>query len=887
MDLVIVESPAKAKTINKYLGSNYKVIASYGHVRDLPVKDGSVEPDSDFLMHWEVQADKSKRMREIAAEVKLADRLILATDPDREGEAISWHLLEELKKKKAIPSGGVQRVTFTEITKNAVTEAMARPRDLDDDLVDAYLARRALDYLVGFTLSPVLWRKLPGAKSAGRVQSVALRLICVRESEIEQFVSQEYWSIDAMMDSGGSAPFKARLTHLKGKKLGQFDLPDEQQAMAAKVAVEAAHFTIQSVEKKPVGRNPQPPFTTSSLQQEAARKLGFSATETMRIAQQLYEGISIGGETTGLITYMRTDGVQMSNEAIGTIRDLIGKDHGAAYLPDKPRFYASKAKNAQEAHEAIRPTAISRRPTEVARALSSEQRKLYELIWKRTVASQMASARLERTTVDLACEDKRTMLRATGQIVAFPGFLAVYEEDSDDGRDDEESRLLPPLYEGEKARTRNVAADQHFTQPPPRFSEASLVKKLEELGIGRPSTYASTLQTLRDRGYVEMDRKRFVPNDKGRLLSAFLEKFFERYVEYDFTALLEKQLDEVSAGEANWRDVLRAFWGDFLPKTEEIMQLKPSEVTAQLDLYLEPLLFPKKADGSDARVCPSCADGRLSLKGGRYGAFVGCSNYPECRYTRPFGAEEKALEAAADGPTILGQDPESGRDVSVRTGRFGRYVQLGEEAKPPRASIPKDVDPDSLDLELALKLLALPRIVGNHPETGKPITAAIGRYGPYVLHDGTYANLKSTEDVLTIGMNQAVAVIADKLANPGRRGRSAPEPLKVLGAHPESGAEVKVMSGRYGPYVTDGSTNATIPKAIDPAAVTMDEAVSLITERIAKGGGKKKPARKATPKKAPAAKAPAKKPAAKKVAAKKPAGKKAGAKKSGGAASSA
>ena len=868
MDVVIVESPAKAKTINKYLGSGYHVIASYGHVRDLPAKDGSVEPDADFLMHWQVQSDKTKQLRAIADEVKKADRLILATDPDREGEAISWHLLEVLQSKKVIPSGGVERVTFNEITKSAVTAAMAKPRKLDEELINAYLARRALDYLVGFTLSPVLWRKLPGAKSAGRVQSVALRLIVDREAEIERFVAQEYWSVDADMKSARGDMFTARLTHLDGRKLTKFDLGDGTSAMRAKAAVEAAQFTLSALESKPVSRNPAPPFTTSTLQQEAARKLGFSATQTMRVAQQLYEGIAIGGETTGLITYMRTDGVQMSREAIYAVRDAIEDEYGNAYVPDAPRAYATKAKNAQEAHEAIRPTDIRRTPQKIGGRLSVEQLRLYELIWKRTLASQMASARLERTTADLSTADGKTMLRATGQVVTFPGFLALYEEDRDDAGGDDDGKRLPVLTQGEKPTAEKVRADQHFTEPPPRYSEASLVKKLEELGIGRPSTYASILQTLQDRSYVTLEKKRFIPDDKGRLVTAFLEKFFERYVEYDFTAELETQLDEISAGQRDWKAVLKAFWQDFYPKTEEIMGLKPSEVTAALDVYLEPLLFPAREDGSDPRKCPSCSDGRLSLKGGRFGSFVGCSNYPECKFTRPFGAEEATKDAAADGPKDLGTDPETGEMVTLRSGRFGPYVQLGEGDKPARASIPKDVNPDSLDLELALKLLGLPRDIGNHPETGEPIRAGIGRYGPYVQHQRTYASLKTTEEVFTVGMNQAVALIADKEANRGR-GRGGAEPLRTLGAHPETGAELRVMKGRYGPYVTDGKLNATLPKDVTPEDVTLQQAADLLAARSAKSG--KKPAgRKAAATKTGATrKAAPKKPAAKKTAVQK------------------
>lgn len=887
MDVVIVESPAKAKTINKYLGSNYTVLASYGHVRDLPAKDGSVEPDADFRMHWEVYGDKQKQIKAIADEVKKADHLILATDPDREGEAISWHLLEVLSAKRALPKGGVQRVTFNEITKSAVSTAMANPRAIDEEMVNAYLARRALDYLVGFTLSPVLWRKLPGARSAGRVQSVALRLVCEREMEIERFVTREYWSVDGLFASNAGDPFTARLIEWRGAKLDKFSLANEADAQAARAAVEQGRFTIRSVEQKPVTRNPYPPFITSTLQQEAARKLGFTATQTMRIAQQLYEGVSLGGETTGLITYMRTDGVQLSQEAITSARQVIAKEFGNDYVPEKPRFYSSRAKNAQEAHEAIRPTDLTRLPAKIAPYLNSDQARLYELIWKRTLACQMASARLERTTADIASDAGDTVLRATGQVVTFPGFLAVYDESRDDNEDDEGKRL-PRLAMGEHPALKSAKAEQHFTTPPPRYTEASLVKKLEELGIGRPSTYASILQTLRDRSYVRMERNRFVPEDQGRLVTAFLEKFFERYVGYDFTAGLEEQLDQISAGALNWKDVLKAFWEDFSPKTKEILELKPSDVVKALDEFLEPFLFPTTGEeGRDVRACPTCSSGRLSLKTGKFGAFVACSNYPECRYTRTLGSEEQA-NGADDGPKTLGNDPETGQPITVRSGRFGPYVQLGDGEKPPRASLPKDVPQASLTLELACQLLALPRTIGNHPETGSPITASIGRYGPYLAHNGKYARLRSTEEVLTMGMNQAVATLADAANGKGARGeRKAAEPLKEIGAHPSSGAAIKVMDGKYGPYVTDGAVNATLPKGMAPEAVTLDEAVALLVARAAKmaenPGGKKgrgKPkasAKKAAPaqKSATTKKAAAKKAPAKKAASKSPPKKKA------------
>ena len=860
MQLVIVESPAKAKTINKYLGSGYEVLASFGHVRDLPPKDGSVDPEHDFAMAWEVSADRTKQLKAIADAAKRADQVILATDPDREGEAISWHLLEVLKAKRALPKGGARRVTFNEITKAAVTRAMQAPRDLDQPLIDAYLARRALDYLVGFTLSPVLWRKLPGAKSAGRVQSVALRLVVEREREIEAHVAREYWRVEAEMIAPNGATFTARLAVLDGKKLAQFDL-DHAAAHAAREAIEKNGFTVRTVETKPVSRNPAPPFTTSTLQQEAARRLGFTASHTMRVAQGLYE--------EGRITYMRTDGVQIAAEALNAVRDLIARDHGSKpdVLPEKPRFYATKAKNAQEAHEAIRPTDFSRRP---GRADSDAER-LYALIWNRTVASQMASAKLERTTVELYDDDGRHGLKATGQVVITPGFLALYTEGRDEepgkgGEEDDDGARLPRLAGGDRCASKSVEAIQSFTEPPARYSEATLVKKLEELGIGRPSTYASILQTLRDRAYVRVEKNRFFAEEKGRLVTAFLERFFARYVEYDFTAGLETQLDDVSAGDESYLDLLRAFWADFQPKTAEIMEQRPSDITAALDEYLAPYLFPDKADGTDPRLCPRCAAGRLSLKTGRFGAFVACSNYPECRYTRPFASENGAQ--ANDGPLELGTDPVSGEMITLRSGRFGRFVQKGEGDKPPRASIPKDVSisgPE--DLDWAVKLLALPRTIGPHPDTGEPITASIGRYGPYLAHNGSYARLSGTAEVFETGMNAAVVKLAEAAAakaNGGRPARGAATALAELGAHPESGAAVRVLAGRYGPYVSDGTTNATLPKGAEPTAVTLDEAVALLAARAAAAPakkGKKAPAKKAAPKKAAA-----RKPAARKAA---------------------
>ncbi len=850
MNVVVVESPGKIKAISKYLGPGYKILASFGHIRDLPSKDGSVKPDEDFAMTWHVDERAQKRIKDIADALKTADKLILATDPDREGEAISWHVLEVLKERKALGKTPIERVVFNSVTKAAVLEAIAHPREINEELVDAYLARRALDYLVGFTLSPVLWRKLPGARSAGRVQSVALRLVVDREVEIEAFKAQEYWTIDADVQAP-SGSFKARLTHLDGKKLDKLSLGGEADAKRAVDAINSRRFSIGSVESKPVKRHPSPPFITSTLQQEASRKLGFAAKRTMQIAQQLYEGVDLGGESVGLITYMRTDGVTMDGGAVHEARDMIGERYGKKYVPHAPRAYTSKAKNAQEAHEAVRPTSFHRTPESVSRYLDSDQARLYELIWKRAVASQMESAELERTTVDVVSADRQITLRATGSVTLFDGFLTLYQEGHDD-EEDENGAKLPRVTAGDAAQVEKVEPAQHFTEPPPRYSEASLVRKLEELGIGRPSTYATILSVLRDRAYVRMDRGRFLPEDKGRLVTGFLSSFFRHYVEYSFTADLEEKLDEVSAGELDWKQLLRDFWKDFSAAVAGTKDLKISQVITELDTLLGPHIFPPGDNGVDPRVCPTCGNGRLSLKLGKFGAFVGCSNYPECRYTRQLG--QKNGEGNGE-PQPLGAFPDTGEQITLRNGRFGPYVQLGEGEKPKRAGIPKGTDVSNVDLELAIRLLSLPREVGKHPESGEPITANFGRYGPYVAHNGSYASLESPEDVFNIGLNHAVTVLAEKKA----RGfvRRGPEPLKELGANPNGGAAIKLMKGRFGPYVTDGSVNATVPKGSDPMTITLEEAAALIAERAAKGGGKTKKSKKA-------AKAPAEKKADKK-----------------------
>ena len=872
MNVLIVESPAKAKTINKYLGPSYKVLASYGHVRDLPAKDGSVEPDNDFAMHWDVEGRAQKVVREIAEAVKNADKLILATDPDREGEAISWHLLEVLNQKKALKKGlDIERVAFNAITKQSVLAALKEPRKIDAPLVDAYLARRALDYLVGFTLSPVLWRKLPGSRSAGRVQSVALRLVCDREAEIEAFRTDEYWTIEALLSTAKNEDFRARLTAIAGTTLKKLDIKDEATATAIKAAIERQDFKIASVEKKATKRNPFPPFTTSTLQMDASRKLNFSAKQTMQVAQRLYEGVDVGGETVGLITYMRTDGVQIVPEAVSAIRDVISAEYGRNYTPFA-REYKTKAKNAQEAHEAIRPTDPRRKPQDLRRHLDRDQFALYDLIWKRAIASQMAPADLEQTAAEIEVkgrDGKDYGLRANGSVVTFDGFLRVYEEGRDDkfryvtkGKDDpaegedEDNRRLPALNAGDHVKDKQVDADQHFTQPPPRFTEASLTKRMEELGIGRPSTYTSIMATLVDRGYVKIDKKRLIPEDKGRLVVGFLENFFKRYVEYDFTADLEDKLDLISNGDLDWKQVLRDFWKDFIGAIDDIKDLRVGEVMEALNEMLGPHIFPPKEDGSDPRTCPKCGTGRLSLKPSRFGPFVGCENYPECNFRRQLTQSDE--DASLDGK-LLGYD-DNGVAVTLRTGRFGPYVQLGEgegEEKPKRSGLPKGVDAATLDLERALQLLSLPREVGLHPETGTAVTAGLGRYGPFILHDGTYVNLESMEDVFTIGLNRAVTLLAEKRAGGGksRFQRNAPAVLKDLGEHPAEGGKVQVLSGRYGPYVSHNKVNATVPKAKKPEELTMEEAMQLLQERIEKGGGKK-PAKKA---KAPAKKAAAKK----------------------------
>ncbi|OWY01156.1 DNA topoisomerase I [Thioclava sp. F1Mire-8] len=863
MAVVVVESPAKAKTINKYLGSDYTVLASFGHVRDLPPKDGSVDPEHDFEMKWEVASDSKKHIKAITDALKDDDTLILATDPDREGEAISWHLQEALEKK--LKGKNVSRVTFNAITKTAIQEAMKHPRDVDAPLVEAYLARRALDYLVGFNLSPVLWRKLPGAKSAGRVQSVCLRLIVEREMEIEAFKPREYWTVKVILTTPRGQEYEARLSVLGGKKLEKYDLENETAAEMAVQAITSRDLSVASVEAKPANRNPYPPFMTSTLQQEASRKFGFGARATMSAAQRLYEA--------GHITYMRTDGIDMAPEAVMQARDAIKDKFGDSYVPKSPRMYKNKAKNAQEAHECIRPTDMSKSPDKLK--LSDDQWKLYDLIWKRTIASQMEAARFERTTVLVGSGDEQVELRATGSVVVFDGFLKVYDQGRDDD-EGEDSNRLPQIHEGEEAKKGDITPEQHFTQPPPRYTEATLVKRMEELGIGRPSTYASIVTTIQDRGYVRKDKNRLIPEDTGRLVTAFLSNYFKRYVEYDFTADLEDQLDDISAGDRDYKEVLKRFWRDFSAALEETSELRISEVLDKIDEVLAPHLYPPRPDGSDPRICPLCGSGKLHLKTARSGgAFIGCGNYPECRFTRPLSAPDGDDEVQALDGKVLGYDEEQA--ITLRVGRFGPYVQKGEPTedvpKPPRASLPKGWKPEEIDLEKALLLLSLPREIGPHPEDGELVEAGIGRYGPYVKKGRIYANLPEVDEVFTIGMNRAVEVIAQKAAKGGRG--AAAKPLKELGEHPEGGP-IAVMPGRYGPYVKWGKINATLPKELEPEAVTLEDALPLIEAKAAKKGGTKK---KAAPKKTTAKKPAAKKPTAKKTAAKKPAAKKTAAKK--------
>lgn len=775
--VVVVESPAKAKTINKYLGADYTVLASFGHVRDLPSKDGSVRPEEDFAMTYVVDPDSKSKLSAISNALKSADTLYLATDPDREGEAISWHILEALKEGKSLKKDvAIHRIVFHEITKKAVTHAIAHPRAIDMDLVNAQQARRALDYLVGFSLSPVLWRKLPGSRSAGRVQSVALRLLCEREAEIEVFVAQEYWDIGLAMSTGTGEKFLARLTEFAGEKLEKFSITNAERAETIRMALATKDFSVRSVTPKQTRRFPQAPFTTSTLQMDASRKLGFGAKKTMQLAQKLYEGIDIGGETTGLITYMRTDGVTVSADAVFATRELIAKEYGAQFVPDSPRMYKAKAKNAQEAHEAIRPTDITRHPDRVKGALDHDMWRLYDLIWKRMMASQMEAAIYDQMAIDMAPKDNSAVLRANGSVMKFSGFMVLYQEGrEEEDSEDEDAQRLPLMQVGEAVKTHEITPAQHFTTPPPRYSEATLVKRLEELGIGRPSTYASIISVLIERNYAKLEKKRFVAESLGRLVTAFLVNFFERYVEYGFTADLENRLDEIAEGKKEWKTELREFWLAFSKKIEESKELKITDVLQAVETILAPYIFGAGEAAEKARICPTCSVGKLGLKTGKFGAFLGCSHYPDCNFTRPLivaSSEQDEKEGAAAGefPRLLGTDPATGENVSLRKGPYGVYVQLGETEKPKRSSLPKGVSSEGFTLEQALSLLALPRDIGLHPETGKMIRAGVGRFGPYLQHDGAYANLPAGEDVLTVGMNRAVTLLAESAAARAKRG---------------------------------------------------------------------------------------------------------------------
>ena len=812
MKLVIVESPAKAKTINKYLGTDYKVLASFGHIRDLPSKDGSVLPDEDFAMSWDLSAGGKKRLNDIISALKECDTIVLASDPDREGEAIAWHILEELTARKKIKDKKIERVVFHEITKSAVTEAIKNPREIDQNLVSAYLARRALDYLVGFTLSPVLWRKLPGSKSAGRVQSVALRLICERETEIEKFKAEEYWTIDVDLLTSTSAVIKSRLVNLDGKKLEKFDLNSEEKALEAKAKIEAQDFHIASIERKKANRYPAPPFTTSTLQQEAARKLRFSAKKTMQIAQKLYED--------GLITYMRTDAVNLSKEAIAACRDAILKYFGESYLPKTAKEYKTKSKNAQEAHEAIRPSDVMNTPKKMETKLDADAHKLYELIWKRTVACQMNPAVLDKVVIDSLSKDEKILLRANGQVIEFDGFLKLYQESRDDSDEDDENRILPNVNEGENVNKGDITPDQHFTTPPPRFTEASLVKKLEELGIGRPSTYATIIAVLQERKYVKVEKLRFIPEDRGRIVTVFLENYFRKYVEYDFTAQLEEFLDDVSAGEMEWKRLLKGFWDKFIKNVDAVQPLQISEVIDKIDEALAYHLFPPREDGTDPRSCPVCGKGKLSVKLGKFGAFLGCSEYPECKYTKPL--MDVNAEEANDKPKapngedqVLGEM--NGLKIYLKKGPYGYYVQLGEDAtatteKPKRSALPKPLTPEDITLEQAQRLLSLPLDLGNG------IVVNVGKFGPYIKQGAKSRSLRGNDTIFNITVERA----AELLQNVAEKA-----PTVVLAQKDKQ--DIILAQGRYGPYLKWGKANFAIPKELRGKELTAEEALKIVS----------------------------------------------------------
>ena len=842
MNLVIVESPAKAKTINKYLGSEYKVLASYGHIRDLPSKNGSVDPEKNFEMQWELDSFSKKYLKEITDAAKESDKIILATDPDREGEAIAWHVKQVLDDKKLLKGKKLERVVFNEITKNAVLKGINNPREIEDTLVKAYLARRALDYLVGFNISPILWTKLPGSKSAGRVQSVALKLITQREHEIESFKPEEYWSLNANFKNLKSDILSSRLNIIDNKKVERFSFKNKKDINEVIEKINKHKYQIKDVSSKIVKRNPSAPFTTSTLQQTSSGKYGFGASRTMQIAQRLYQGIEIEGETIGLITYMRTDGTNISNEAVKDFRSFIENDIGKNYLPESPNnFKGKKAKNAQEAHEAIRPTDIKKKPAEMKKYLSSDQFKLYDLIWSRALASQMKSAEFNRNTIQINSGDNTIQFISSGSVIKFDGFLKVYSLQDED----EEKNILPEVKLGEKISIAELIDEQHFTSPPPRYSEASLVKKMEELGIGRPSTYASIISVLSTRNYTELLNKRFHPTDRGKLLSAFLEKLFSKYVDYNFTADLENQLDEITSGKTNYLNVLETFWKDFYNDVGSVKDIRTREVLDLLNESLGDLIFEKNEKDQIDRKCKICKNGILSLKNSfRGGAFIGCSNYPECKFTRPLSKAKASQQSFLAEPKLIGQN-ESGKDIFLKIGRFGPYLQyelteatVEKEIKKRKSkkkklennlknvSIPKGLPIEDVNLEKAKYLCSLPKIIGKHPELNEDITINIGRFGPYLKCSNKSARLESIEDLFSIGLNRAITLISE--AKPGRISSSE---IKNIGEHPEDKKPVKVMKGQYGPYIKYKSLNATIPEDKDPNEITMEEALILIEKR--------------------------------------------------------
>ena len=830
MNLVIVESPAKAKTINKYLGEDYIVLASYGHVRDLPSKNGSVDTENNFKMTWEIDPGSKKPLKEIYDAAKDAKKIILATDPDREGEAIAWHVKNILDDKKLLKDKKVERVVFNEITKKAVKNGIDNPREINTELVDAYMARRALDYLVGFNISPILWTKLPGSKSAGRVQSVALKLIVERENEIELFKPQEYWSIQSLFKNKDTKDLNSKIILFKSEKVDKFYFKNEEQTKSAVDEIKKHDYQITQIEKKPYKRNPYAPFTTSTMQQEASKKLGFGASRTMQVAQRLYQGFEIDGETVGLITYMRTDGTQISNEALETCRNYISQKLGKDYLPDQPRNYSGKkAKNAQEAHEAIRPTDINRDPSSLKSILDRDQMRLYELIWNRTVSSQMESAEFERTSIDICNKDKSIIFRANGSIQKFDGYLKLYQEtkEEDEKKEDNEDdeNILPDVNNGDALTINKILDEQHFTNPPPRYSEASLVKKLEELGIGRPSTYASIISVLSTRNYVELINKKFIPTDRGKLITAFLDKLFNKYVDYNFTANLEDNLDEITSGKIKWIDVLSQFWEQFNINVNEVKELRTRAILDMLNESLADIIFDKDESGSVERKC-QCG-GELSLKVGRFGAFIGCANYPECKFTRPLSKIKAAQETFMSEPKEIGET-DDGKKITLKKGRFGPYLQVGNEEKEMKNfSIPKGISPDEVDIGKAKFLSGLPKVIGKYPDNNEDITLNNGRFGPYVKCSNKSATLESPEDIFSIGLNKAITLIAE--AKPGRRSSNE---IKNLGEHPEDKKPVKVMKGQFGPYIKYKTINATIPDDKDPNDIAMEEALVYIDKRL-------------------------------------------------------